>query len=368
VAGLLKSASCPAIGIVCVWSLYAGFCISRPPSAPAPRDLSLEGRAPAKPDRGSLSKVFRRAKVPRKPAPAAAAAPEVAEAPQVPAESNIAPDDLELLELLAGTEYSGLPEALATFVAAHPDHILARAMLVLLLVQKEETDPVELRSHIEALRKLAPDKGLPDLLLACLEVRQGRRDTAEGLLALAVKKDLAWLPDHDVMRLMIASELEKGVSDLGTLRKLFSGIAPTCMAFRSIASAFLPQEGDDRERPADAGAVEIHPQTARAVFEFGKAIQGADGAIIHNLVGAAIAELSLKELEKAGELTDEDRLHRERLRDLQSLSSVFTDRMDQILLARPDLVRSYLRGFAAHGEAAALRRTLMDYFVGDLSR
>jgi hypothetical protein len=56
------------------------------------------------------------------------------------------------------------------------------------------------------------------------------------------------------------------------------------------------------------------------------------------------------------------------VRDLQSLSSVFTDRMDQILFARPELMRSYLRGLAAHGEAAAARRTLMDYLVGELSR
>ena len=231
-----------------------------------------------------------------------------------------------------------------------------------------QSDPAEIRSQVDALRKLAPEMGLPDILLASLEAREGRPDAAAQLLATAAGKDLTWLPDFELARLAILRELESGKPSLEGLRNLFSIALPSCLVLRNIAREFLPSSREGDEGSPGEAAVESGAESAPEILRLGRSLQGEGGFLIHNLVGGAIVEMSLKEIEASRELTPEEAALRDRTRSIQSLATLFSDRLEQVLLAEPDLVPVYLRDVAEHGEAVAARRTLINYLAREVSR
>ncbi len=363
----LRSPAWPLGGIVLVWAWYGlSTAFESAPDARrrAPAASSVVS-ANKKPSTGPLRpRAAETGENVRSPGiPEGAATP----ATPAPADGNpLAPDDEALLSALddAKTDEAQIA-SLEDFVASHPDHALARALLVSALL-RSEARAAEARPHIEALLALMPDSGVPHLLLASLELREGRADLARRCLAEAAAKDLAWSPDSALLELRIRRERLRGATPLESLTSIIGTNISFCPFVRNLARQLLPRvpsEAGDAAAPDPA----LERAAARALFNTGAALHAGGLSIIENLVGYAAMRQSAGVLRAAADFGSEDEEHLARGETMHAILGLLTavsPHWDQEVLASPDAVRRCVSDMAAYGELRAALRASMDRLAG----
>jgi hypothetical protein len=374
----LRFTSLPLVGILVTWSVYAGFCAFRhgstaPLPVPSPAQVAPLPERVSQPVGGSEVKTSTpvgeagNASTDDEEANPEGKASDPAEGPAI----TLTEEDREFLEAIERATSGGKDveiDELRQFVVEYPEHLVSRGLLTMLLISREDTDPAELRAHVAALQKLAPELGLPDLLLASIEAREGNQAAAASLLARGVEKDLSWIPDFEVSRLKIAREFERGTPSIRAIQSVFTTPAPSGLALRNLARDFLPSTRSPSERQEGEPAPKGDPDAARAILRLGQSLQTGKGFLIHNLVGSSIVGGSLRELQACGEPVSNDATLENRTKGIQCLSRVVANDVDQLLLARPEVVPAFLRDFAEHGEAVAARRAMITYLTSELAR
>ncbi|MBN1420285.1 MAG: hypothetical protein JXP34_16010 [Planctomycetes bacterium] len=379
VGTVIRSARVPLIGIAIVWASYAGFRIVRSAAREEPFGSAAPAEAPAASpfDEDAVERAREAPHPVGPPRPedeASGADPDASAVPEteVAAKSPLRPEDDELLDVMSAP-WEQLDDGLRAFLEEHPDHAVARALLALRLLQEDprsaELD-AEIRAHADLLRQLLPDKGLPDLLFADLEMDAGRIEAGRQYLFEAVEKDLSWLPDAELMRMRIERDLAAGRPAYKSLANAVNSVIPSCMEMRNLMRSFLYTEDEKGEEapvppPADPGPLDLHRRTARALLEVGRSLQDDGMVLIQNLVGAAIIGNACQALEQAGDLSLEEQALRERTKAIQAEGRLFSQLIEEILFTDPILMTGYLRDLAAYGERRAGRRAMMTYLGRD---
>lgn len=361
----LRSPVWPLCGIVLVWAWYglsttiegARERRTAMPAASLAAPASKKGTTlPLRPRASESGTIDGSAGVPQTTATPAASVP----AAVIP----LSPDDEALLAALDGAETEEARIAcLEDFVATHPDHALARALLVSALLGSE-ADAVEIRPHIEALLALVPDSGVPHLLLASLEIREGRGDLARRCLVQAATKDLAWSPDSELLQLSIRRERAAETPPLASMTSLLSVRISFCPFVRDLARQLLPRAPSETD---DTAAVQpdlaMERAAARALFKTGTALQANGLSIIENLVGYAVMGQSAAVLRAAADFGPEDEESLARGETMYAVLRLLTEvspRWEQELLASPDAVSRCVSDMAACGELRVMLRASMD--------
>ncbi len=359
----MRSARAPLFGTVLVWLAYAGFTAlvpAAPQAAVSDAGSSAAVRSSGPNRAGDMSRVAAPRKVvpphsvPVKEQPAAPA-PTAPDAPSRP-RLVVTPADAELLALRGDPDKPEDVAALEAFVAAHPDHALGRALLIGFMLAAGN-DPALVRPHVEALRELMPESGLPDLYTAALAVREGRVDFARQAVIEAARKDLSWLPDSEFVRLKIAHGLQQGVPPFTVLGDGFANVRlPLLRLNRDLVNATLEQQDDGAAAPDPRLRVE----TARAFVEVGAAMQAHGAIMIENLVGCAVTKSALDALAETGALTDGDRALLRRVDAVRGEARLVGTYVESVLTA--GRVEQYLQDLVAYGEMRAALRGYMGLY------
>jgi hypothetical protein len=369
-AALLRSSWVPLVGIALLWGAYAGFLASRwgkvapPTSRPHPAATSAIAKARPPSVRRSSGSVSKKTEKPvGVPATGGAAVGGLSQA------------DEELLKLVEGMkpkDPEGL-DRLRKFVEAHPEDANARGFLVLRLFQERSRtgswDEAEVREHLGKLQEILPHQGLPDLLLARVESLAGQRDLARRHLLEGAEKDLSWFPDDEVLRLRVASDLEKGFPPSKIAARTAFSRLTSPQELRDLYEDFLVLKGEEGEDgdwkrvppPADPDALDLHRQTSRALLHAGKAMQEGGPDLVYNLMGSIIIDKACKSLEEAGDLQPDEAALRERVKFFQNERQIIADLHSEILFADPEISRQYLRDQVEIGGSRAALRAGMVY-------
>jgi hypothetical protein len=364
VAVEVKSPWLPLAGVVLVWAFYGCFTLVESGASVAPGDIDETGTEPGgllsrSPNTGRESRPEPCVRRERPDTPAITAdekltASEPRPQPERQERFRISPEDAALLAVLTSFEKSGDLQPLEAFVAEHPDHALARAALVFRLLRLE-ADDAAVRLHAEVLQELMPASGLPDLIVARLELAAGRDGSARDLLVRAAEKDFTWLPDTELFRLKVSHDLATEAPLVSSLRDAFGMHMHFCQFVRGTAELLIMSE--EREGMAEA---------ARPVFELGNAMQNHGCSLIENLIGRSIAAIGAAGLKRSGELSSEDVAAVRRGRMLRDDAHMVAQTVEESLVGDPQFMRRYLQNVVEHGELRAARRAFMDRLTQDL--
>ncbi len=369
----MKSPWLPISGMVLVWVFYACFIAVLSPAPPAHH---AEPTVLLSPNR--MAKVNREPPetLPPPSVPMASEPGEATgdkpqgEAPEKPAPKpkpalRLTPEDEELMAILSAPFEQEDLDRLEVFVAEHPDHVLARAALVMRLLRADGTDPA-IRSHVAELQALMPDYALPDLFMARLELLAGREDVARNVLLDAAEKDMTWLPDTELFRMKIASELAAGTPPSQILANAFGMDVSFCVVARDTLRPFIsPPKGDGGSEALDP---RVRVEAARAVLRFGEAMQEHGAIMIDSLVGSALVKGSIEVIRQSRALTEREQLLLQRTESIRREATLVGGMFPEVLFSEPGLMGRFLENMVAHGELRAGRRALMDYLAAQIRR
>jgi hypothetical protein len=371
----LRSPWLPLIGIILLWGAYAGFRAMRPlvllTASGAMASLRSEAPPAARPRPGSVRRAAR-ADLPATKTPA----PEAATFAEEHSAGDPSMADDGILAFLEGFRPSdeGALDRLRRFVDEHPDDEIARGMLILFLIQAKSDegpwDEAEVRGHVAKLRELLPEQGFPDLLLARVESMAGNLGAARERLLEAAGKDLSWFPEVEAMHRRVAADLEKGLPVSKVMSRMFGTLIPSLMEMRHMADDVLPRDKEDEEGnykrpapPSDPEALDLHRRTARALLQVGKSMEDSPFPLIHNLVGAALVDISCRSLEDSGSLESGEAALRERRKVISAEASLVSGLGPELLFSDPGAGQAYLADLLDRGEGRALLRAAMVFLA-----